>query len=84
MMGVREVEVSMLGHGGASLVPTMVGEGEVGVAFWSPSWVYPVEVLHHLLGAKAEQHVLAAASSSKQQAPQKSLRPHRGSKPASK
>ena len=32
-----------------------------------PSWVYPVEVLHHLLGAKAEQHVLASSSSSKQQ-----------------
>ena len=38
-----------------------------------------------LIGAKAEQHVLAAASSSsKQQAVKKSLRPHRGSKPASK
>ena len=36
-----------------------------------PSWVYPVEVLHNLLGAKGEQHVLAATaarSSSKQQA----------------
>ena len=53
-----------------------------------PSWVYPVEVLHHLLGAKGEQHVLAAAaaaaSSNKQQALKKSLRPYRGSKPASK
>ena len=48
-----------------------------------PSWVYPVEVLHHHLGAKGEQHVLAAASSSKQ-AVKKSLRPHRASKPASK
>ena len=28
---------------------------------------YPVEVLHHLLGAKGEQHVLAAASSKQQQ-----------------
>ena len=42
-----------------------------------PSWVYAVDVLHHLLGAKAELHVLAAAasssssssSSSKQQGP---------------
>ena len=34
---------------------------------WSPSWVYPVEVLHHLLGTTGEQHVLAAAASSKQQ-----------------
>ena len=36
-----------------------------------PSWVYPVEVLYHLLASKAGQHVLAAiaaASSSKQQA----------------
>ena len=48
----------------------------------SPSWVYPVEVLHHLLGAKAQQHVLA--SSSKQQAVKKCLPPHRGTKPASK
>ena len=36
-----------------------------------PVLIYPVEVLHHLLGAKDEQHVLAAtaaaASSSKQQ-----------------
>ena len=46
---------------------------------------------HHLLGAKAELHVLAAAasssgssSSSKQRKVQKSLRPHRGSKEASK
>ena len=38
-----------------------------------------------LIGAKAEQHVLAAASSSsKQQAVKKSLRPQRGPKPASK
>ena len=29
-----------------------------------PSWVYPVEVLHHLLGSKGGQHVLAAAASS--------------------
>ena len=46
-----------------------------------PSWVYPVEVSHHLLGAKAEQHVLASRSISKQhqqQAHKKSLRPHRG------
>ena len=50
-------------------------------------WVYPVEVLHHLLGSKDEQHVLAAAASSskqQQQASKKSLRRHRGSKPASK
>ena len=52
---------------------------------WLPSWVYPVEVLHHLLGAKGEQHVLASSSSSKQQqASKKSLPRHRGSKPASK
>ena len=31
---------------------------------WLPSWVYPVKVLHHLLGAKDELHFLA---SSKQQ-----------------
>ena len=52
-----------------------------------PSWVYPVEVLHHLLGSKADQHVLAAtaaAASSKQQKVQTSLRPHCGSKPAFK
>ena len=52
-----------------------------------PSSVYPVEVLHHLLGAKAEQHVLASnssSSSSTKQASKKSLRGHRGSKPASK
>ena len=30
-----------------------------------PSWVYPVEVLHHLLGAKGEQQNLAAAASSR-------------------
>ena len=35
------------------------------VRSWLPSWVYPVEVLHHLLGSRAEQHVLA--SNSKQQ-----------------
>ena len=29
-----------------------------------PSWVYPVEVLHHLLGSKAELHILAAAAAS--------------------
>ena len=46
-----------------------------------PSWVYPVEVLHHLLGAKAELHVLASSS---KQALKKSLRPYRGSKPAFK
>ena len=45
-----------------------------------PSCVYPVEVLHHLLGAKDELHVLASSK----QAVKKSLRPHRGSKPASK
>ena len=28
-----------------------------------PSWVYRVKVLHHLLGSKGEQHILAAASS---------------------
>ena len=57
-----------------------------------PSWVYPVQVLHHLLGAKAELHVLASNGSSnskqqqqqQQQALKKSLGPHRGSKPASK
>ena len=27
-----------------------------------PSWVYAVEVLHHLLGSKDKQHILAAAS----------------------
>ena len=51
------------------------------------SWVYPVEVLDHLLRSKAEQHVLAAAaaaSSNKEQALEKSLRPDCGSKPASK
>ena len=38
-----------------------------------------------LIGAKAEQHILAAASSSsKQQAVKKTLRPHSGSKSASK
>ena len=49
-----------------------------------PSWVYPVEVLHHLLGAKGELHVLASNSNSKQQAHKKSLGPYRGSKPAPK
>ena len=33
-----------------------------------PSWVYPVEVLHHFLGAKGEQHILAPASSKQQAA----------------
>ena len=28
---------------------------------WSPSWVYPVEVLHQFLGSKDEQHVLASS-----------------------
>ena len=54
---------------------------------WLPTRVYPVEVLHHLLGSKDELHVLAssskqqAASSSKQQqqAVKKSLRPRCGS-----
>ena len=29
-----------------------------------PSWVYPVKVLHHLLGSKDELHILASSSSS--------------------
>ena len=53
----------------------------------SPSWVYPIEVLHNLLRAKGEQHVLASskqqAAARRKQASKKSLRPHRGSKPAS-
>ena len=51
---------------------------------WLPSWVYLVEVLHHLLGSKDELHVLAGNSKQQQQAVKKSLRPHRGSKPAAK
>ena len=37
-----------------------------GATRWSilPSWVYPVEVLHHPLGSKGEPHVLASSSSS--------------------
>ena len=42
-----------------SVILTFVG--------YLPSWVYPAEVLYHLLGVKAEQHVLASSSSKQQQ-----------------
>ena len=51
--------------------------------------VCPIEVLHHLLGSKGEQHILVSNSNSsssggkqQQQVVQKSLRPHRVSQPA--
>ena len=56
-----------------------------------PSLVYPVEVLHHLLGSNGEQHILAAAAvtaaaaaACNKQAVKKSLDRQHASEPASK